>query len=75
MLPDKKPANQEEGAAFAPIAMELAGRLPIIKELHQKLWFETNRNSEWEMCATRYDDLTDQLRMFARNVPLRKYYL
>ena len=64
----------EEALPFADHALALAGQLLAVKELHRKLWFDTNRHSDWEICAARYDDLYDQLRMFARNVRLRKYW-
>ena len=50
------------------------GDLLVVKELHRKLWFDTNRGSEWELCALRYDDLYDRLRMFARNCRNRKMF-
>ena len=74
LLPDKAPENMEEALPFADHALALAGQLLAVKELHRKLWFDTNRHSDWEICAARYDDLYDQLRMFARNVRLRKYW-
>ena len=55
-------------------ALALAGDLLVVKELHRKLWFDTNRGSEWELCALRYDDLYDRLRMFARNCRNRKMF-
>ena len=74
LLPDKEPENLEDALPYAEHALTLAGQLPMIKELHRRLWFETNRNADWEICAARYDDLYDQLQMFARNIRLRKYW-
>lgn len=74
MLPAKRPETIEEAASYSEKALTLAGRVPIIKELHRRLWFDTNRRSEWEICAARYDDLHDELRMFARNARLRKFF-
>ena len=62
LLPDKAPENMEEALPFADHALALAGQLLAVKELHRKLWFDTNRHSDWEICAARYDDLYDQLR-------------
>ncbi len=73
-LPQNEITTIEEGIPYSNAALELASELLIIKELHRKLWFATNRNSEWEICAARYDDQYDQLRMFARNVKLRKMF-
>ena len=74
LLPDKEPENLEDALPYAEHVLTLAGQLPMIKELHRRLWFETNRNADWEICAARYDDLYDQLQMFARNIRLRKYW-
>lgn len=73
-LPDKCPNSQEEAIPYAEAALRLAGELLPLKELHRKLWFAANRNSEWELCATRYDDLYDQLQSFARNARLRRLW-
>lgn len=74
-LPHEKIQTIEEGISYSSVALDLASDLIKIKELHRKLWFATNRNSEWELCECRYDDQYDQLRMFARNVKLRKQFI
>ncbi len=74
LLPWKRPQSIEEGSVYAKRALLLCGELRALKELHRTLWHKTNRASEWEMCACRYDDLCDQLQMFARNVTLRRFY-
>lgn len=73
-LPHQKVKTIEEGIPYSKVAMDLAAELLQVKELHRKLWFANNRNSEWELCAARYDDQYDQLNMFARNVRLRKMF-
>lgn len=74
LLPKKCPETMEEGIPYADAALKLAGELLPIRELHRRLWFETNRYADWEICAARYDDLYDQLRMFARNIRLRRFW-
>ncbi len=73
-LPHGRLKNLEESIPYAEKALALAGDLLVVKELHRKLWFDTNRGSEWELCALRYDDLYDRLRMFARNCRNRKMF-
>lgn len=73
-LPHEQIKTIEEGIPYSTVALDLAAELLTVKELHRKLWFATNRNSEWELCECRYDDQYDQLRMFARNVKLRKIF-
>jgi hypothetical protein len=74
MLPHKLPQNVEESIPYADRAMQLAGELLVCKELHRRLWFATNRNSEWDLCSSRYDDLYAQLMKFARDCRLRKFF-
>lgn len=74
-LPHEQIKTIDEGIKYSDVALDLASELLKVKELHRKLWFATNRNSEWELCACRYDDQYDQLRMFARNVKLRKMFI
>lgn len=73
-MPSRKLTIIEEGIPYADVALDLADQLLRVKELHKKLWFAANRNSDWDICACRYDDQYDQLKMFARNVRLRKMY-
>ncbi len=73
-LPKATLSNQEDALSYSEPALALAGELPALKELHRKLWFDCNRVSEWETCACRYDDLYDQLRMFARDCRCRKIF-
>ncbi len=74
LLPKKRPETVEEGIPYAEAALRLAGELLPLRELHRRLWFETNRYADWEICAARYDDLYDRLRMFARNIRLRRFW-
>ena len=73
-LPHKKPETREEAASYQKAALELAARILELKELHKKLWFDCNRASEWEMCASRYDDMHDRLMIFARNATQRRMF-
>jgi hypothetical protein len=73
-LPDKKLLTIEDGYSYYDVLKGLASELLQIKELHRKLWFCTNRKSDWDLCECRYDDLYDQLNIFARNVIQRKMY-
>lgn len=72
-LPRQKPQTMEEAASYADGVLRLAGELPPVKELHRRLWFAENRESEWMECASHYDDLYDRLQMLARNLRVRKY--
>lgn len=74
ILPHTLPETIEDAAEYADGVLKLAGDLLPVKELHQKLWFKTNRTSEWPICEARYDDLYDQLRILARNLRLRRYF-
>ncbi len=74
LLPGRCPETIEEGIPYGEAALKLAGELIPIRDLHRRLWFETNRYADWEICAARYDDLYDQLRIFARNVRLRRFW-
>lgn len=74
LLPWSRPQTIEEGSRYAAGALRLCGELQTVKALHEKLWHETSRESEWQLCACRYDDLCDELTRFARNVVLRRYY-
>lgn len=74
LLPWKRLQSIEEGQKYASRALLLCGELRKVKALHEKLWHETSRESEWQICACRYDDLCDELSMFARNAALRRYY-
>lgn len=73
-LPHKPVTTIEQGIPYAKAAYDLAAELLNVKELHRQLWFANNRNSEWEICEARYNDLYDQLNIFARNVRLRKFF-
>lgn len=64
----------EQAIPFADKALLLSGQLLAVKELHKRLWFATNRFSEWQKCECRYDNLYDRLRMFARTARLPLYF-
>ncbi len=74
LLPAKMPETVEEALPCADAALRLAGELQALRELHRALWFETNRSSDWEICAARYDDLYDRLMIFSRNARLRRFW-
>lgn len=71
-LPDHKVKTIEEGIPYSNVAHNLACELMQVKELHRKLWYKNNRNSEWACCEARYDDEYDRLKMFARNICLKR---
>lgn len=73
-LPHKKVTTIEEGIPYSLAAKNLAAELLIVKDLHRKLWYANNRNSEWDLCEIRYDDEYDRLNMFARNIRSRKMF-
>lgn len=74
LLPVRMPQTVEEAAPYAEAALQLAEELRSLRELHRRLWFETNRSADWEICAARYDDLYDRLMIFARNARLRRFW-
>lgn len=73
-LPHEKLTTLEQAVPYADRALALAGELLAVRELHRKLWFDNNRNSEWTLCETRYDNLYDELRIFARSVKQRMMF-
>lgn len=73
MLPHSAPMTIEEALPYSENAFRLANEVELIKELHRKLWFATNRNSEWALCECVYDNLRDKLNILGRN--LRQYRL
>lgn len=73
-LPHTKVETIEQGIPYSEVASKLAAELLLVKDMHEKLWFATNRQSEWADCECRYDDEYDRLNMLARNIRLRKFF-
>lgn len=74
VLPHEKVMTIEDGFNYSMNISRLADDLVYVKELHEKLWFDCNRASDWELCSIRYDDQIAQLRMLSRNIKSRKYF-
>lgn len=74
MLPHGELKTLEDAFPYSENAFKLANELKFIKELHRKLWFATNRNSEWTLCECAYDDLYDRLNILGRNLKHRRMF-
>lgn len=66
-LPSEKLTCMEDSIPYSKIAIDLACELVEVKYLHERLWFNNNRYSQWDKCKAKYDNLFDQLSIFARN--------
>jgi len=73
-LPTQNPTNMEDAIPYSQVAIQLACDLVEVKDLHEKLWFNNNRYSEWATCRARYEDLCDQLQIFSRNIKSTKQF-
>lgn len=71
-LPSNPVYIYEERLKYSHAALCLTGELLALKELHCRLWHYENRESEWKYISDKYDDLYDQLRIFARSMTYRE---
>lgn len=66
MLTDKPYRSREEARAQVPDIDAMIETLTDLKEENRERWFATNRQSEWDYVADRYDDLIDSFRSLRR---------
>lgn len=58
--------NREEAIYSVEAIEELAMEIKNLHEIHKKLWFKTNRYSEWGLLDAMYIDLEESLKSLAR---------
>lgn len=68
MLPWQQPKNREEAKAYITDILELAAELETVRQYHEKVWFDTNRLSDWNYVDMLYLDLKDELTRLARHM-------
>ena len=66
MLTDRPYRSREEARCQVPDIQAMIETLTDLKEENRLCWFATNRDSEWEYVADRYDDLIDSFRSLKR---------
>ena len=66
MLQDGPYRSREEARAQIPAIEEMMELLEQLKEENRQCWFATNRNSEWDYVADKYDDLIESFRSLKR---------
>nr|WP_307993170.1 family 20 glycosylhydrolase [uncultured Niameybacter sp.] len=74
LLPWESPKNREEAKAYISDILALAGELETIRCYHQKVWFDTNRLSDWNYVDMLYLDLRDELARLARHMDSDKNF-
>ena len=48
--------------------LELASEVENLRQYHEKVWFDTNRRSDWGYVEMLYLDLRDELQRLARHM-------
>lgn len=67
-LPWSPLQNREEAMGYISSVLELASELECIRQYHEKVWFDTNRRSDWGYVNMLYLDLKDELQRLARHM-------
>ena len=66
MLSPRPYRSREEARLQVPAIEEMMEELEALKEENRRRWFATNRQSEWDYVADRYDDLVESFRSLKR---------
>ncbi|MEG0318867.1 MAG: glycoside hydrolase family 20 zincin-like fold domain-containing protein, partial [Niameybacter sp.] len=67
-LPATPPTSREEAKAYISDILALACELETVRHYHEKVWFDTNRLSDWNYVDMLYLDLRDELTRLARHM-------
>lgn len=60
--------NREEAMSYISHVLELASEVENLRQYHEKVWFDTNRRSDWGYVEMLYLDLRDELQRLARHM-------
>lgn len=60
--------NREEAMSYISNVLELASEVENLRQYHEKVWFDTNRRSDWGYVEMLYLDLRDELQRLARHM-------
>lgn len=60
--------NREEAMSYISNVLELACEVEVLRQYHEKVWFDTNRRSDWGYVNMLYLDLRDELQRLARHM-------
>ncbi|MGL4737278.1 MAG: hypothetical protein ACRCW2_07445, partial [Cellulosilyticaceae bacterium] len=66
-LPWEFPKNRDEAMKYITPVRTLANDLAVIRHYHEKVWFDTNRRSDWTYVEMLYLDLEADLLRLARH--------
>ncbi|MDU6359875.1 MAG: family 20 glycosylhydrolase [Clostridiales bacterium] len=67
-LPWSPLQNREEAMSYISNVLELASEVENLRQYHEKVWFDTNRRSDWGYVEMLYLDLRDELQRLARHM-------
>lgn len=67
-LPWDKVKSREEAMGYISTVLDLASELETVRHYHEKVWFDTNRRSDWGYVDMLYLDLRDELLRLARHL-------
>lgn len=67
-LPWDKVKSREEAMGYISTVLDLASELETIRTYHEKVWFDTNRRSDWGYVDMLYLDLRDELLRLSRHL-------
>lgn len=67
-LPWEKLKSRDEAMSYTNKVLYLAGEVEKLRNYHEKIWFATNRRSDWGYVDTLYQDLREQLYSFERRL-------